>query len=356
MKMEINMTFVPVCSALQPNLNGKMENSTVINFDDCIMESICVKFPHLFEQINELLDNKSLIKCKEVSRTMSSIIDAQKSGTFLTKRVIHRYIKYYKKFAEEWKIVLKKLPIDRLNVFGILVKDFYKAVPSRPGFQWSPMHIAAERGDINFCKLIAKLGTIQKYKWSPLHFSAQAGHLEVSKFLYEELKDKHNGRISGFWEFLQHLTAKNGHLEIYKFLHEKSNEINPIMKKRITPLHLAAQYGHYDICKYICDNSTVFVNTLRSDGNTPLTLAVHRGHIKIARFLHKKDRPILRIARLLLYICTAFSIFFCISLGMLKSTYSWLLIIVICYSTLSMFWYILNDIRFCLWASPKLDY
>ena len=346
------MTFVPACSALQPNLNGKMENSTVINFDDCIMENISVRFPHLLEQINELMDNKSLIKCKEVSRTMSSIIDDQKSGTFLTKRVIHRYIKNGKEFAEEWNIVLKKLPIDRLNLFGILVKDFYKAVPSRHGFPWSPMHIAAERGDINFCKLILKLGAIKSYKWSPLNFSAQAGHLEVTKFLYKEFKDKHNGRISGF---SQHLTAKNGHLEIYKFLHEKSNEINPIMKKRITPLHLAAQYGHYNICKYICDN-TVFVKPLRSDGNTPLTLAVHRGHIKIARLLHKKDCPMLRIAQIILYICMACFIFYCILAGMLKSTYSWLLIIVICFSTLNMFCYILNDIRFCLWASPKLDY
>ena len=346
------MNFMPVCSALQPNLNEKMENSLVINFDDCIMENICVRFPHLLEQINRLLDNNSLIKCKEVSRTMSSIIDDQESGTFLTKRVIHRYIKNYKEFAEEWKVVLKKLPIKRLNVFGILVKDFYKAVPSRHRFQWSPLHIAAERGDINFCKLIAKLGTIKSNKWSPLHFSAQAGHVEVFEFLYKKFKDKQHGGISGF---LQHLTAKNGHLEIFKFLHEKSNEINPIMEKQITPMHLAAQYGQYNICKYICDN-TVLVNTLRSDGNTPLTLAIHRGHIKIAILLHKKDRPMLRIARILLYICMAFFIFHCIFLGMLKSPYSWLLILVICYSTLNMFWYILNDIRFCLWASPKLDY
>ena len=71
------MNFMPVCSALQPNLNENMENSAVINFDDCIMENVCVRFPHLLEQINEILGNKSLIKCKEASRTMSSIIDDQ---------------------------------------------------------------------------------------------------------------------------------------------------------------------------------------------------------------------------------------------------------------------------------------
>ena len=344
MKMEIEMNLLPVCSDLQPNLNVRMEMETVIDFDDCIMENICVRFPHLLEQMNELLDNKSLVKCKEVSRTMSSIIKNQKSGTFITKRVIHSFIKNYTEFTEEWKIVLKKLPTERLNVFGILVKDFYKAVPSRREFQWSPMHIAAERGDINFCKSIAKLGTIKSYKMSPLYFSAQAGHLDVSEFLYEEFEDKQNGRTSGC---VQHIAAKNGHLQLYKFLHEKTDEINPIMKKRITPLHLAAQYGHFDICKYICDN-TEFVRPLRSDLNTPLTLAVHRGHFKIARLLFKKDHPMLRIAWIL------FVFIYCTLNGMFVSN-----IIPICILTLMFIgyvWYILNDIRFCLWASPKLDY
>ena len=344
MKMEIKIDLLPVCSALQPNLNVKMEINTVIDFDDCIMENICVRFPHLLEQINELLDNKSLVKCKEVSQTMSSIIKNQKSGTFITKRAIHSYIKNYKEFAEEWKIVLKKLPMERLNVFGILVKDFYKAVPSRRGFQWSPMHIAAERGDIDFCKSIAKLGTIKSYKLSPLYFSAQAGHLEVSEFLYKEFEDKQNRRISGC---VQHMAAKNGHLQVYKFLHEKTNEINPIMQKQITPLHLAAQYGHFDICKYICDN-TVFVKPFRSDWNTPLTLAVHRGHIKIVRLLHKKDHPIFRIARILFVIinCTLGGIFFSNIIPICISSLIFIVIV----------WCILNDIRFCLWASPKLDY
>ena len=29
------------------------------------------------------------------------------------------------------------------------------------------------------------------------------------------------------------------------------------MQELITPLHLAAQYGHFEICKYICDNTSL---------------------------------------------------------------------------------------------------
>ena len=337
----------------------RLNPEVVINFDHCIVENICLRFPHILEQINELLDNKSLIKCKEVSRTMCSIIENQKSGSFLTKRVIQSYINNSNEFAEEWNIVLKKLPVGKLNVFGILVKKFYKAVPSRTQFQWSPMHIAAERGDMNFCKLIAKLGTIKSYKWSPLYFSAQEGHLEVSKFLYKKFGDKQN-----FHGSAQHLAAKNGHLEIYKFLFEKSNDINPIMQELITPLHLAAQYGHFDLCKFICDNNNdQYPNPLRSDWNTPLTLAVHRGHFKIARLIHKKDRPKVRIALILCFIYMTCSIIYFIIALFERETYRLLflciLIVMICWYTAvltAIVRTILNDRRFCRRTSPKLDF
>ena len=29
------------------------------------------------------------------------------------------------------------------------------------------------------------------------------------------------------------------------------------MQELITPLHLAAQYGHFEMCKYICDNTNL---------------------------------------------------------------------------------------------------
>ena len=124
MEIEMELTSLPDSLAFNQELNEKMEINTVIHFDVSIIENICLRFPHLMEQINELLDNKSLMKSKEVSRTMCSNIENQKSGTFLTKRVIQSYNRNTKKFAKEWKVVLKKLPSDRLDVFGILVKEF----------------------------------------------------------------------------------------------------------------------------------------------------------------------------------------------------------------------------------------
>ena len=270
---------------------------------------MCLRIPHIMEEINRSLDNKSLVKCKEVSGIMCSIIENQNSGKYMTIRVIQSYTKNPKEFARDWRIVFQKLPLESLNCFGILVKNFYKAVPSRLDGNWSPLHISAEQGHLEFCKFIGKLSTIKSYDWPPLYLSAQAGHLEVVEFLYREFKVKQSRRIH---EIVQHLAAKNGHLEIYKFLHENLNYINPFMQEGITPLHLAAQYGQFDICNYICDN-TAFVGPHRSDWNTPLTLAIQRGHIKIVKLLYLRDDDLFdTVGTILKVFLKAFCVFLCI--------------------------------------------
>ena len=95
------------------------------------MEHLWLRIPHICEQINELLDDESLIKYKEVSRVICSIIENQKSGKFLTIRMIQCYVKNPEEFSTDWRIIFQKLPAERLSEFEILVKEFYKAFPSR---------------------------------------------------------------------------------------------------------------------------------------------------------------------------------------------------------------------------------
>ena len=86
-----------------------------------------------------------------------------------------------------------------------------------------------------------------------------------------------------------HLVAKSDHLPIYQLICENALDINPIMEGGITPLHLAAQFGNFNVCKYICDN-VGNVSPLRSyDLASPLTLAFHRGQIRIAKLLIEND-------------------------------------------------------------------
>ena len=252
------------------------------------MEDIGLRVPLILEKINALLDNDTLVNCMEVSFTFCAIIENQKSGRFLTTRKIQSYTK---EFENDWMIVCQKLPLQKLEEFSSLVKEFYDAVPMRSEQRWSPMHIAAERGCLDFCQMIAK-ATPVKYsqcqnKFTPIHFAAQAGHVEVYEFLTENVDDKNpttDRRLSPL-----HLAAKNGNLLIYQSICENALDINPTMDKNITPLHLAAQFGHFAVCKYICDN-TRNVRPQRSfDGAFPLSLAIPRGQIRIAKLLIQND-------------------------------------------------------------------
>ena len=341
------------------------------------MEHLWLRIPHIFEQINELLDNESLINYKEAGRIICSIIENQKSGKFLTTRMIQCYIRNPGEFLTDWRIIFQKLPSERLSEFKILVKDFYKAFPSRFEDNWSPMHISAERGHLDFCKFIAKVSFTKIYKLSPLLFSVQAGHLEVSKFIYKEVEGNNHWR-NQFQLTAQHLAAKNGHLEIYKFLHDKSNDINPFMQEFITPLHLSAQYGHFQVCKYICDN-TVLVRPRRSDEMTPFHLATHRGHFKVAKLLIERDPPFIEFLKevflilmiplfiftIVIFMETFFGPFLhVLTINEHKSNatleyYEGLL--VTCRNFLFrlliftlIFWCPLTDARFSLWKRPKL--
>ena len=63
------------------------------------MEQAFLRFPHLSENIFDLLDNKSLAHCKEVSKVWYSYLDVQ---TFLQPRILKaNKIKYVEKAIDE---------------------------------------------------------------------------------------------------------------------------------------------------------------------------------------------------------------------------------------------------------------
>ena len=133
------------------------------HFDHSIMEDMCLRTPHILEQINELLDDKSLVKCKKASRIMNTIIEKQKCEKYLTTRMIQSYIKNSKEFAD-WRIIFQKLPMKQLNKFGILVTDFYKSFPPRIKYRsWLPINIAADRGHLKFCRFCARVSVTKSY-------------------------------------------------------------------------------------------------------------------------------------------------------------------------------------------------
>ena len=105
--------------------------------------------------------------------------------------------------------------------------------------------------------------------------------LAVKKFYkYKKVDDGSNP---------MHITAKCGTLELFQFIFEKMAENNPLKNLKVpSPLHLAADRGHYDICKFIIEH----VDYKDPDyfyfrNRTPLDLAILSNHLKVCELIIK---------------------------------------------------------------------
>ena len=74
--------------------------------------------------------------------------------------------------------------------------------------------------------------------------------------------------------------------EICQLIISNADVKNPAMDDGITPLHMAAEKGHYEICQLIISNVNE-KNPASHDGFTPLHIATKHGHYKICNLIEK---------------------------------------------------------------------
>ena len=108
---------------------------------DVTIAEICLRYPHLIEQINVQLKNETLVKFKETSKLVSKITTKQKCRKFLWMRWIQSNIG---EFTEDWINAINKSSAETLKIFAKIVHAFFKNKPGRRHRYWSPMHIGKE--------------------------------------------------------------------------------------------------------------------------------------------------------------------------------------------------------------------
>ena len=191
----------------------------------------------------------------------------------------------------------------------------------------TPLHWAAWNGHFHVCKLILDNTGVKNPEdnigWTPLHAAAEKGHLAIchmiiknietneSKKLSDKVHDKNKYLLwlweAGFEEPLLapqggselrnpgnrtgitplHVAAQNGHLQVCKLLIQSTDDKNPKAKHDGTPLHYAAKMGHLDICKLIMENISD-KNPHDSFSKTPFKIAAEYGHQDICDLITKK--------------------------------------------------------------------
>ena len=258
------------------------------------MEEVLLRFGHLGQNIFEKLDDLTLLKCKEVTRTWKTFIDFEK---IVVLKVVE-----IKSNAPRVSIkkILHRLDSDSAKQFADDVCQIYGRFPSGTGEinPWnSPdstlLHDAIRNEHWLICELI--IGNILDKNPTVVprvsvtnsvtlfHLAAENGEIELCKLIIPHINVK-NPKNSNGWTPL-HFAAKKGHIEICRLiLNTLTEDKNPKCHHGATPLHLAARYGHLEICKLLIENIQE-KNPRSFCGKSPLQLALISNHFSVVDFI-----------------------------------------------------------------------
>ena len=87
------------------------------------MEEVCIRFPHIMEQINKDLDFNSLVK---FLRETNRIVCNQRQGRFFWIRMIPNNLPFLNciEFKEDWKSVFKVTETEYFKKIAINIQKF----------------------------------------------------------------------------------------------------------------------------------------------------------------------------------------------------------------------------------------
>ena len=87
-----------------------------------IYEDFCLTHPNVAESIFGKLDNKSLIKCRKVSKVLKTFLT---DPTIILMRKFGKIFGNQHQFAKLWKPILKRLSTDSLKQLELAMNLFY---------------------------------------------------------------------------------------------------------------------------------------------------------------------------------------------------------------------------------------
>ena len=269
------------------------------------MEELCYRFPHITSMILKDLDDHSLIKSIEANRELDNFLSNDK---IYWTRVLAKYKANFIQFKDSWRRSFCQVPVVKIKELAIAAHTFFKN-QSRLNRQWSPLHVAADNGSLEFYKYISrKCGCINHVRddgITAIHMAASAGHIEILTFIIDNLQDQNQSAASSRIDTVPHptfgdqvhknpgnedgltplhLAALKGHFEVCKFIMKLLTNKNPRDKNGWTPLHCVARGGNTKIYKLIMQN-LVDKNPGCNNGVTPLHMASYYGHLEIIELI-----------------------------------------------------------------------
>jgi ankyrin repeat protein len=273
-----------------------------------IMADLILRFPHIVERILDELNNGDLVNCRKLSKSLRKFIDMQKLPWI---RMIKKYSGSQTEFLDQWKQVTQKTSTLTVKKLAIYTKKFFEDSPERQYHQWSPHFIVADQGGLEFYKDIAEktecinprklngesweLDEFVKVRYhnrnfehasSALDMAVIKGQLEICKFIMNANKDNKNAKTftntNGVTTL--HLAARYGHLDLCRFIIQNLSDKSPKSIEGWTPFHEAASSGHLKVCKFLMEYVSG-INAGNNWGVTAIHLAAKDNHLKVCKLL-----------------------------------------------------------------------
>ena len=237
-----------------------------------------------------LIENGSDVFSKTKNGRSCLHLAAEKGHLDLCRALLQNYnFDIHARDDDMFTVLLHAACSDDLKLLEYLIENgsdlFSKTKDGR-----SCLHLAAQNGHFEICEAL-----LQKYNFdihatddfscTALHGAAWSGDLELLEYLIENGSDIFSETKDG--RSCLHLAAQNGHFEICKALLEKYNfDIHATDDSSWTALHGAAWSGDLELFQYLIENgSDVFSKT--KDGRSCFHLAAEEGHLKICKLLLK---------------------------------------------------------------------
>ena len=269
----------------------------IVSFEE-LMEKLGECFPHLSEDIIEMLDFQTIMKLKRVSRTL---IENAERTSYMEKKNL-KSIKHFTNCSSELMMEHVRNCGGTLLLTSVINKIFRHFPEGMKNIDLdltsagtTPLHIAAENGHFAAYQLITEnIGDKNKHTsssgdYSPLHLAARNGHLNICILILQNIEEK-NPRNSEF-ETPLHEAASEGHSHVCQLIIGELEPVHQHPKTRDqeeTPLHRAAKNGHVKVCAVFTD----YEGLENSAGFTPFHLAAKEGHISVCEHMIKTLRNI----------------------------------------------------------------
>ena len=150
------------------------------------------------------------------------------------------------------------------------------------------LHIAADQGHLNLCKTLIKKHNLDLEKpnddgWTALHYSAKNDSYELVKF-FTDMGIDTNLKATDEMNCL-HIAADYGHLNLCKtFINEYNVDVQLPDNDGWTALHFSSRNGSFEIVKYLI-NMGIDINHKTKHGMNCLHIATHYGHLNLCKAL-----------------------------------------------------------------------